>query len=137
MVQVAAERIDDLFALAQRESDGPQPELADRYVRLARRIGMRYNVRLPPEYSELFCRGCSSFWVEGRNVRTRLRDGRRVRSCLRCGRERRVPFRRTRRRSPRPAPRARRLARQEEIALVEPARTVRQAVSVPVEREGG
>ena len=92
MVRIAAERISELFALAEREASGDSPELADRYVRLARRIGMRYNVRLPPECSEVYCRGCSRFWVEGRTVRTRLRSGRRVRTCLACGRERRVPY---------------------------------------------
>jgi ribonuclease P protein subunit RPR2 len=90
MVRIAHERIDDLFALAEREARGDHPELADRYVTLARRIGARYNVRLLPEYRELYCRGCSVYWVEGRTVRTRLRSGRRVRTCLACGRERRT-----------------------------------------------
>jgi len=93
MVQIASERIASLFALAEKEAAGKLPELASRYVDLARRIGMRYNVRLLPEYAELYCRGCSSYWVEGRTVRTRLRGGLRVRTCLRCGRERRVPYR--------------------------------------------
>lgn len=90
MVRIARERISDLFALAERESAHGRAELADRYVRLARRIGMRYTVRLLAEYRELYCRGCSSFWAEGRSVRTRLRSGRRVRTCLVCGRERRT-----------------------------------------------
>lgn len=97
MVRIARERIDDLFALAEEEATTQRTPLADRYIVLARRIGMRYNVRLLPEYSELYCRGCSTFWVEGRTVRTRLRSGHRVRSCLVCGRARRVPFRRGRR----------------------------------------
>ncbi len=90
MVRVAQERITNLFALAERESTAGSGALADRYVRLARKIGTRYNVRLLPEYREVFCRGCSSYWVEGRTVRTRLRAGRRVRTCLRCGRARRT-----------------------------------------------
>lgn len=89
MVRIAHERIDDLFVLAARESEGGHPELANRYVVLARKIGTRYNVRLLPEYRELYCRSCSSYWVEGRTVRTRLRAGRRVRTCLVCGRPRR------------------------------------------------
>jgi len=93
MVRIAHERIDDLFALAAREARGDRPELANRYVELARRVGTRYNVRLPPEYRELYCRGCSTFWVEGRTVRTRLRAGHRVRTCLACGRERRTATR--------------------------------------------
>jgi ribonuclease P protein subunit RPR2 len=93
MVRIAHERIDDLFALAGREASTGHPELADRYVVLARKVGTRYNVRLRPEYRELYCRGCSTFWIEGRTVRTRLRDGRRTRTCLSCGRVRRTRIR--------------------------------------------
>jgi RNase P subunit RPR2 len=92
MVRIARERIADLFALAERESERPDSHLADRYVQLARRVGTRYNARLPAEYRELYCRGCSAYWVEGRTVRTRLRGGRRIRTCLACGRARRVPL---------------------------------------------
>ena len=93
MVRIARERVSVLFGLAEKEATNGHPELADRYVTLARRIGMRYNVRLLAEYRELYCRGCSAFWVEGRSVRTRLRSGHRVRTCLRCGRERRTLLR--------------------------------------------
>ncbi len=93
MVRIARERVLALFALAEREAAGGHDELADRYVVLARKIGTRYNVRFLPEYRELYCRSCSTFWVEGRTVRTRLRAGRRVRTCLRCGRRRRLPVR--------------------------------------------
>jgi ribonuclease P protein subunit RPR2 len=115
MVRVAAERIAELFALAEREATGRPSDLADRYVRLARRIGMRYNVRLLSEYSELFCRGCSRFWVEGRTVRTRMRSGSRVRTCLGCGRERRVRYRTRARRAPGGVPPARRGVGQPEV----------------------
>ena len=93
MVRIARERVSDLFGLAEKEAASGRSDLADRYVALARRIGMRYNVRLLTEYRELYCRGCSSFWVEGRTVRTRFRAGRRVRACLTCGRERRTAVR--------------------------------------------
>ena len=96
MVRVARERISTLFALAEREAGGGHRELAHRYVTLARRIGTRYNVRLLPEYRELYCRGCSTYWVEGVTVRTRFRSGRRSRTCLRCGRVRRTAVRETR-----------------------------------------
>jgi ribonuclease P protein subunit RPR2 len=102
MLRVANERISTLFVLAGSEARDGRYGLSDRYVTLARRIGTRYNVRLLPEYRDLYCRGCSAYWVEGRTVRTRLRQGRRVRACLRCGRLRRVPIRpagRTRRAS--------------------------------------
>ncbi|HEV2449623.1 MAG TPA: hypothetical protein VGU43_04335 [Thermoplasmata archaeon] len=85
MIQIASERIHRLLALAESESRRGPSALPDRYVRLARRIGTRYNVRVPKGYRELYCRGCSAFWVEGRTVRTRLRGGVRTRTCLRCG----------------------------------------------------
>ncbi len=97
MTRLAQERISDLFALAETEARDARSTLPNRYVALARRIGMRYNVRLLAEYRDLYCRGCSVFWVEGRTVRTRLRVGRQVRTCLVCGRVRRVPLRPPRR----------------------------------------
>lgn len=93
MIRVARERIDDLFGVAASEAGRGETALADRCVRLARRIGMRYNVRLLREYHDLYCRGCSTYWVEGRSVRTRLRRGARVQTCLRCGRVRRTRLR--------------------------------------------
>jgi len=92
MIRVAGERVNDLFGLAEAEAFARPEGLADRYVALARKVGMRYNVRLLPEYREVYCRRCSAYWVEGRTVRTRLRNGHRVRTCLRCGRPRRVRF---------------------------------------------
>jgi RNase P subunit RPR2 len=93
MIRVARERIDGLFGLAEQESLRGSAEVADRCVGLARKIGMRYNVRLRVEYRDLYCRGCSVYWVEGRTVRTRLRSGHRTQTCLRCGRVRRVVLR--------------------------------------------
>ncbi len=94
MVRIARERIDDLFGLAEQESQRGELDLANRYVALAREIGARYNVRLLSQYREVYCRGCSVYWIEGRTVRTRLRSGHRVRTCLRCGRARRIGLRR-------------------------------------------
>lgn len=90
MIRVAGERVSDLFGLAEAESLRRPDGLANRYVALARKVGMRYNVRLLREYRELYCRGCSTYWVEGRTVRTRLRSRHRVKTCLVCGRARRV-----------------------------------------------
>jgi len=117
MVRIARERISTLFALAEREAGSGHRELADRYVGLARRIGTRYNVRLLPEYRELYCRGCSAYWVEGVTVRTRLRSGRRSRTCLRCGRVRRSPVREPRRVAASPAEAAPRVAPLADEAL--------------------
>ncbi len=93
MIRVARGRISDLFGLAEQEARAGRSTLSDRYVQLARRIGTRYNVRLLVEYRGLYCRGCSTYWVEGRTLRTRLRGAHRTQTCLRCGRIRRVQLR--------------------------------------------
>lgn len=93
MIRVATERVTELFGLAAVEAARGPESFADRYVQLARKVGTRYNVRLLPEYRELYCRGCSVYWVDGRTVRTRLRAGHRVQTCLVCGRVRRVRLR--------------------------------------------
>ena len=121
MVRIARRRVADLFGLAERESKGGHSNLADRYVTLARRIGMRYNVRLLGEYRDLYCRSCSAYWVEGRTVRTRFRGGNRVRTCLRCGARRRT------RTSPRPSPSG---------SNIRELRRDEGALSVPVTDEG-
>ncbi|MFZ0830355.1 MAG: hypothetical protein WCB18_03880 [Thermoplasmata archaeon] len=90
MIRAAQERIQDLFSLAESEVRRSPENLSQRYVLLARKIGMRYNVRLLREYRDVYCRGCSAYWVEGRSVRTRLRAGRRTQTCLQCGRVRRI-----------------------------------------------
>ena len=108
------------FALAERESLDRYPELADRYVNLARRIGMRYNVRLLGEYRGAGPPEMSTYWVEGRTVRTRLRSGRRVRTCLRCGRQRRMLSTQTKASSPSLPPAGFRAARRDEGALSRP-----------------
>ncbi len=86
MISVARERMAILIGRAEEVSGGGDPVLSRRYVQLARRIGTRYNIRVPPWLKDRFCQGCSSFFQEGTTVRTRLNSGRRTRTCLTCGR---------------------------------------------------
>ncbi len=96
MVTVARSRIDHLFKEADEAGQRGAIDVASRYVRLARRVGTRYNVRIPPELRARFCRGCLTYLREGTTARTRLRAGRKVRTCLRCGRSYRFVFREAR-----------------------------------------
>ena len=66
--------------------------LAKRYVELARRIGMRYNVRFPRKWKRFFCKSCGSFLMPGVNLRVRCTKQRVVFTCLECGRVRRMPY---------------------------------------------
>ncbi len=92
MVQVARERIDLLMVEADRAALAGSIELADRYVELARRVGMRYNIRVPTAHRRRFCRGCYGYLLPSVTSRTRLQRGRVVTTCLRCGHVMRLPM---------------------------------------------
>lgn len=58
--------------------------LANKYVQKARRIGMKYKVRLPREVKRSFCKHCYSLLIPGKNLRVRTREGYVIYYCLEC-----------------------------------------------------
>jgi len=104
---IALRRIRRLFELALAVVK-EEPELADRYAELARRIAMRARVRLPPEYKRLICKRCKRLIVPGLTCRVRLQPRREPHvaiTCLRCGGIYRIPIK-GRKSKPRPGGRA-------------------------------
>ena len=89
--EIARERINALFRQA-KEVFKEKPELADRYVFLARKIAMRYKLRIPFELKRRFCKHCYKYLVSGRNCRIRVQRGKIVYYCLKCKRFMRVPY---------------------------------------------
>ncbi|MBI2548573.1 ribonuclease P [Candidatus Woesearchaeota archaeon] len=89
--RVAQERIDILF-LQAKEASKEDPQLAHRYVLLARTIAMKYKVSIPREWKRQFCHYCYSFLVPGKNCRVRLYQGKMVYYCLHCKRFMRYPY---------------------------------------------
>ena len=65
------------------------PQLAKEQAALARKVKLRFNVRLDPSLTRFTCRGCKGLLVPGVNARVRLGHGKqtilRV-TCLDCGR---------------------------------------------------
>jgi ribonuclease P protein subunit RPR2 len=92
MVVIARERIVLLMEQADRAALDGKMDQADRYVEMARRVGMRYNVRIPPVYRGRFCRACYAYMMPGSTARNRLKRGKAVTTCLRCGHVKRVPL---------------------------------------------
>ena len=93
--QIALQRIHTLFRLA-RETIHEDPELAQRYVEIARKIAMRTRLRLPKEYRRMICKHCKSFILPGVNCRVRIqpkREPHMVVTCLNCGKHMRIPLR--------------------------------------------
>lgn len=92
--RIALQRIHTLFRLA-REVVHEDPELAQRYVKIARKIAMGTKLRLPREYRRLVCRHCKSFILPGVNCRIRIQSRREphvVVTCLNCGKHSRMPL---------------------------------------------
>lgn len=92
--RIALERMEILFGRAEQEALHARPARARRYVDLARRIGMRYNVRVPPEFKRRFCKACLAYLLPGVNARVRIGRGRVVVTCTGCGAIQRLPYKR-------------------------------------------
>ncbi|MGZ4903957.1 MAG: ribonuclease P protein component 4 [Halobacteriota archaeon] len=88
IADIVAERIDRLFDLADAEF-ATNSARSDRYVQHARRLAMRYRVKLGKRCKTRFCRSCGAFFVYGTNARVRIKEKRTVITCLRCHRLRR------------------------------------------------
>ncbi|MDW7726595.1 MAG: ribonuclease P protein component 4 [Candidatus Methanoperedens sp.] len=88
---MAKQRIIRLFELAATEFD-THPERSNRYVNLARRLSMRYRVRMPGELKPMICKHCHSYIVQGKTARTRLQGSRITTTCLNCGKQMRRPY---------------------------------------------
>jgi len=93
MVAVAKERINILMINAEAEAVGNKNSVrANRYVKLSRKIGMRYNVRIDKKFSNRICRGCDSYLGTSATARVRCQSGRMIISCKNCGRVKRFPI---------------------------------------------
>lgn len=93
---LAQERMRHLVALAEKAQRGNE-SLSEikRYVSLARRIGMRYQVSLPRDMRRRVCRGCETVLIPGTSARHRVTNGRLTVTCLSCGAVKRYPFKPT------------------------------------------
>lgn len=94
--RIARERINILFTLAETRYS-QDPELAQRYVTLARKIGMRYKVNVPREHRWKICHHCKSYLHPGRSCRVRFQSKREahiVVTCFTCGKNNRKPLHR-------------------------------------------
>lgn len=83
--ELAKERINILIATALKEND---EDIASKQAWLARKIAMRFRIRLPYEIRQLFCKKCKVFMVPGKSSRVRIgrTNIKAIRiTCLKCG----------------------------------------------------
>ena len=92
--KIALERVRVLFQLAG-ENVHKKPDLAQRYVEVARKIAMRTRLHLPKEFRLQVCRHCKRFIMPGVGSRVRVqprRDSHVVVTCLYCRGITRIPL---------------------------------------------
>ena len=88
VIKAVNERISILLEKAREK-----PDMADRYLVMARKLSQKNKVRMPWGSSRLYCRHCNTFFFPGKNVRIRTREGKQIYYCLKCKRHKRFPLR--------------------------------------------
>ena len=81
--KLALNEVDMLFKQAKKVFS-QKPDLADKYAKKARRIALKYKLKLPLEYKRSICKNCHGFLVPGKNLRVRTHKGHIVYCCLNC-----------------------------------------------------
>lgn len=81
---IAKERIMKLFQRAEKASLEGDHDRSNRYVELARKIGMKYNVSIPSRYRRRMCKRCYSYLFPGKTCTVRTNKGRLLTKCLNC-----------------------------------------------------
>ncbi|MCK5023139.1 MAG: ribonuclease P [Candidatus Aenigmarchaeota archaeon] len=91
--KIANERIGILFTEAEKEF-AKHPERSKRYIELASKIGMRYNVRLSKERKMKRCPKCMSYLKPGINCRVRTNAEKQavIVTCISCRHISRYPY---------------------------------------------
>jgi len=90
--KIAEERIKKLFVLAYNKALSYDFKLADRYVKLARKISMKYLVKIPVKYKRLFCKHCYSYILPDVTGRIRVKEGKIIIYCKKCKKFTRIPL---------------------------------------------
>jgi ribonuclease P protein subunit RPR2 len=83
--EIAKERIEILIANALREE---YPEFSQMQAALAKKIAMRFRIRMRYDHRQLFCKKCKAFIIPGNSARVRVgrSNTRAIRiTCLQCG----------------------------------------------------
>jgi len=80
--KIAEERIRILFEEAEK-----RPKYAERYLKLAEKIGMKTETPIPGDLKKKYCPQCHTVLRPGKNCKVRVNSDRKVveRECIECG----------------------------------------------------
>ena len=89
--EVALDRIKTLFKEA-RLVFSKDSKLANRYVKLARELSMKFKIPIPKPLKRRFCKHCYHYLMPAVNLRVRTRNGKVVYYCMDCKKYMRFPY---------------------------------------------
>jgi len=90
--EIAEERIQRLFDMAEKAAKESDFEQADNCVRMAWKIKLKSRTRLTSYQKRLFCRRCLKFLADGKTGKYRTEKGWLLIKCGNCGDVRRFPL---------------------------------------------
>ncbi|KYK32195.1 MAG: hypothetical protein AYK22_07575 [Thermoplasmatales archaeon SG8-52-3] len=90
--QIALERINKLFLMAENKALSGNFSIANRYVSIARKLSMKYLVPIPKEFKHRFCKHCYSFLSPYLNSRFRIHRSKLIIYCNNCKKYSRIPI---------------------------------------------
>jgi len=89
--KIALKRIKELFKQAALKFK-KFPDYSNRYVTLARKIQMKYKVKMPKDLKRQFCKKCNTYLVPGSNCRVRVQNKKIIYNCNSCKNFTRIPL---------------------------------------------
>jgi len=89
--KMAVQRIRDLFEQS-RTMFVKDKNLSNRYIKLARKMSLKYKVSIPRELKSAYCKSCFSYLMPGKNVRIRISNNKVISYCLDCKHFSRIPL---------------------------------------------
>jgi len=89
-VDIAKKRIALLFRMA-KNSFKKDSGVSDNHIKLARRIAMKYKIKLTSSQKRSVCKNCYKYLIPGVNCRVRLHKSRIIYYCLSCKHYTRFP----------------------------------------------
>jgi len=92
MKEIGTERVKNLFELAEHEF-ADNPMRSRRYIDLAVRIAMRYNIRIT-KYKKHFCSKCHTYMIPAKSatIRAHKKYKAMTRKCHKCGNTDKHPY---------------------------------------------
>ena len=79
----ALSEITDILSKAKEVFD-KNPDLSHKYAKKARRMALKYKLKLPLILKRRICKSCHAFLVPGKNLRVRTTRGHVTYYCLEC-----------------------------------------------------